>query len=72
MHLLPGADQLLPLRGGNPHIGVRHAVVANESCTQSTGEGKNEDNGEGTSIRKPNVVFELIPIRRNVLVQVSA
>ena len=72
MNLLPGADQLLPLAGRKPHILVLHASVSHVTSTHTTSKGKNDQNGVGTCIRKPNVVFELIPVFGNVLVKVSA
>ena len=72
INLFPGTDQLLPLRGCNPHIRVLQSSVTHETSTQSTSKGKNDHHGVGTNIRKPNVVFELIPVFGNVLVKVCA
>ena len=70
--LLPGTDQLLPTSSSNANIGVVKSTVGHVRSTHTTGEGKNDQNGVGTSIREPDVVFELRPVLGHVLVKVSA
>ncbi len=72
MDLLPGPDQLLPFSSSNPDIRILRAAVGNVRSSQSAGEGKNDQDGVGTYIGKPNVVFELIPVFGHVLVEVGA
>jgi hypothetical protein len=71
LFLLPGTDQLLPTSSSNANIGVVKSTVGHVRSTHTAGEGKDDQNGVGTSIRQPDVVFELRPVLGHVLVKVS-
>ncbi len=69
--LLPGTDQLLPTSSSNANIGVVKSTVGHVRSAQTAGACKNDQNGVGTDIREPDVVFELRPVLGHVLVKVS-
>ena len=62
---------MLTLSRGDPNIGTSQCAIRHITSTHTNGKSKNHNDGVGTGIREPNVVFKFVPVGGDIFVEVG-